>query len=46
MTVAVPPGTSAGTYYGVVWASVVVSPVTGQITMGAQAGIREYITVN
>jgi Cellulose binding domain/NPCBM-associated, NEW3 domain of alpha-galactosidase len=46
VTVAVPPGTPAGTYYGVVWANIVVSPVTGQITMGAQAGIREYLTVN
>jgi hypothetical protein len=46
VTVAVPPGTPAGTYYGVVWANIVVSPVAGQITMGAQAGIREYITVN
>jgi hypothetical protein len=46
VTVAVPPGTPPGTYYGVVWAGVVVSSVTGQITMGTQAGIREYITVN
>jgi hypothetical protein len=46
VTVAVPAGTPAGTYYGVLWAGVVVSPGTGQITMGAQAGIREYVTVN
>lgn len=46
VAVTVPAGTPAGTYYGVLWASVVVSPATGQIAMGAQAGIREYITVS
>jgi hypothetical protein len=47
VTVTVPAGTPAGSYYAVVWAGPKVQSVkAGSITLAINAGIREYLTVS
>lgn len=47
VTVTVPAGTRAGSYYAVVWAGPrVQSAKAGKITLAIYAGIREYLTVS
>ena len=47
VTVTVPAGTAAGSYYAVVWAGPQVqSAKPGTITLAINAGIREYLTVS
>jgi hypothetical protein len=47
VTVTVPAGTPAGSYYAVVWAGPTVQSVkAGNITLAINAGIREYLTVS
>lgn len=47
VTVKVPAGTPAGSYYAVVWAGPkVTSAKAGSITLAIYAGIREYLTVS
>ena len=47
VTVTVPAGTRAGSYYAVVWAGPrVQSAKTGKITLAIYTGIREYLTVS
>jgi hypothetical protein len=47
VTVTVPAGTRAGSYYAVVWAGPLVhSAKAGKITLAIYAGIREYLAVS
>jgi hypothetical protein len=47
VTVTVPAGTAAGSYYAVLWAGPQAQAVkAGSITLAIYAGIREYITVS
>jgi hypothetical protein len=47
VTVTVPAGTPAGSYYAVVWAAPQAQAAKpGSITLAIYAGIREYITVS
>jgi hypothetical protein len=47
VTITVPAGTPAGSYYAVVWAGPQVqSAKPGVIALAIQAGVREYLTVS
>lgn len=46
VTVTVPAGTKAGSYYAVVWAGPRVQTAKHGVTLAIYAGVREYLTVS
>jgi Bacterial protein of unknown function (DUF916) len=46
VTVTVPAGTRAGSYYAVLWAGPRVDSANDGITLAIHAGVREYLTVS